>query len=136
VAELFAYEDFFDPAEVETFLMVKRGQQVLASVVREELAVLVGGQLDHDGKEFLHTSEGVFRVALRSNSDNTTERAAHRRMGVETLNAGDLTELGVFLVRHPGVRLEAVGELVHRVEQRMRELALDGFLRHPAEVAS
>lgn len=121
MADGLSYEDFFTPDEVAVFRMVKRGQMMLASIVREELAELVGGTIG-PGKDFLHTEAGVFRVALRANSDNRTERRAHDRMGVETVNVGDPVELELFLMRHDRPSWDA-DHLMRRVGLRMREQA-------------
>jgi hypothetical protein len=121
VADGFGYEDFFSPDEVAVFRMVKRGQMMLASIVREELAELVGGSF-HEGKEFVHTEVGVFRIALRHNSDNTTERGLHDRLHVETVNVGDPVELELFLLRHGRPSWDA-DTLRRWVGDRMREQA-------------
>jgi hypothetical protein len=121
VADGFSYEGFFTADEVAVFRMVKRGQMMLAAIVREELAELVGGTLG-PGKDFLHTGVGVFRVALRHNSDNTTERGLHDRLHVETVNVGDPVELELFLMRHGCPSWDA-DTLRRRVGDRMREQA-------------
>jgi hypothetical protein len=121
VADGFGYEDFFTADEVAVFKMVKWGQMMLASIVREELAELVGGAF-REGKQFLYTGVGVFRVALRANSDNKTERGVHDRLGVETVNVGDPVELELFLMRHGCPSWDA-DTLRRRVGDRMREQA-------------
>lgn len=121
MADGFGYEDFFTPDEVAVFRMVVRGQMMLAGIVREELAELVGGAF-HDGKEFLYTEQGAFRVALRHNSDNTTERGLHDRLRVETVNVSDPVELELFLMRHGRPSWDA-DTLRRRVGDRMREQA-------------
>ncbi len=68
--------------ELETFKKVKLTSMRLARIVREVIAADLGGTLPSKGKQFLTTSRGVFRLASRANSDNTTEQAAHKRMGV------------------------------------------------------
>lgn len=119
MADGFGYEDFFTPDEVAVFRMVKRGQMMLAAIVREELAELVGAG-SREGKDFLYTGVGVFRVALRHNSDNTTERGLHDRLHVETVNVGDPVELELFLLRHGHPSWDA-DTLRRRVGDRMRE---------------
>lgn len=71
--------------KVETFKEVKLTSMRLARVVREVIADELRGTLPRRGKQFLTTRSGVFRPASRPNSDNTTEREAHRRMGATTV---------------------------------------------------
>jgi hypothetical protein len=68
--------------KVAAFKEVKRTSMRLAGVVREVVAEELGGSLPPSGKQFLTTSRGTWRLAARANSDNSTERAAHRSMGV------------------------------------------------------
>ncbi len=68
--------------EVVAFKEVKRRSMQLAGAVRAVVAEVLGGTLPPSGKQFLTTGRGVWRLAARSTSDNSTGRAAHRRMGV------------------------------------------------------
>jgi hypothetical protein len=70
------------PEKVAAFKEVKRSSMQLAGVVREVVADELAGSLPPNGKQFLTTSRGTWRLAARANSDNSTERAAHRSMGV------------------------------------------------------
>jgi hypothetical protein len=63
--------------KVATFKEVKLTSMRLARVVREVIAEDLDGSLPPTGKQFLRTRCGLFRLASRSNSDNTTERQAH-----------------------------------------------------------
>lgn len=67
---------------------VKRGTMILAGIQREILAELTSGRIGDDGrskKEFLTTEHGRFRLCSGTNSDNTTETAAHDRMHADTV---------------------------------------------------
>ena len=67
----------------------------LARVVRETIAADLHGTLPINGKQFLTTESGVFRLASRGNSDNTTEQAVHQQMGARTVQVfGDLSPTG------------------------------------------
>jgi hypothetical protein len=70
---------------VATFKEVKLTSMRLARVVREVIAEDLHGTLPTTGKQFLTTRHGVFRLASRPNSDNTTEQLAHERMGARTV---------------------------------------------------
>jgi hypothetical protein len=93
------YEEFFSPADVAAYKRVKRGSMRLAGIARQIVAEMTGGQIEDGGrsaKEFLHTQCGKFRLSLRDNSDNTTEQAAHRRMGVTPVVMDESGMLGFF----------------------------------------
>lgn len=78
--------------KVETFKEVKLASMRLARVVKEVIADELGAQMPSTGKQFLKTKHGLFRLAARSNSDNTTEQLANRRLGAKTVQVfGDLT---------------------------------------------
>lgn len=94
------YDDFFPEADVATFRRVKRGQMKLAEVARAVVAEMCQGTVLPDGKEFVRTRRGLFRLAMAANSDNSTERAAHDDMGVTTVVMGDDAELERFFQRH------------------------------------
>ena len=80
--------------KVETFKEVKLTSMRLARVVREVIADDLQGSLPARGKQFLTTRRGVFRLASRPNSDNTTEQEAHRRMGATTVQVfGELSAI-------------------------------------------
>jgi hypothetical protein len=78
--------------KVATFKEVKLTSMRLARVVREVLAEDLDGTLPAKGKQFLTTRRGLFRLASRPNSDNTTEQLAHTRMGAKTVQVfGELS---------------------------------------------
>ena len=78
--------------EVATFKQVKLNSMRLADVVRHVIADELGGSLPKSGQQFLTTGRGVFRLAPRDNSDNTTEQQAHAEMGAKTVQVfGDLS---------------------------------------------
>jgi hypothetical protein len=78
--------------KIATFKEVKGTSMRLARVVREVIAEDLDGVLPPKGKQFLKTKRGLFRLASRANSDNTTEQLAHRRMGAQTVQVfGDLS---------------------------------------------
>lgn len=71
------------PQRVQTFKTVKLTSMLIGRVVKQIVAEDLNGTLPPFGKQFLTTQRGVFRLALRANTDNTTEEAAHRRAGAE-----------------------------------------------------
>jgi len=80
--------------KVATFKEVKLASMRLARVVREVIAEDLHGTLPVTGKQFLTTRRGLFRLASRPNSDNTTEQIAHTRMGARTVQVfGDVSPL-------------------------------------------
>jgi hypothetical protein len=82
-------------AKVATFKEVKLTSMRLAHVVRQVIAEDLDGTLPSTGKQFLTTRRGLFRLASRPNSDNTTERHAHVQMGAKTVQVfGDMSALG------------------------------------------
>lgn len=118
------YENLLPEHDVQTYKRVKRWTMNLAHDARAILADLVGGTVGDGGrsrKEFLQTPRGSWRVSMGSNSDNTTERAAHERMGVKTLHLDEQEEVLAFLEEHglpPRVAYEA---LVRRLRGSFRE---------------
>ena len=94
------YENFCTPADVLAYKRVKRVSMKVARVGREVAAEMVGGALPTEGKEFVETAKGKYRLSLGGNSDNTTEQAAHARMHAETIVMGDRWELGRFFGIH------------------------------------
>jgi hypothetical protein len=81
-------------SKVATFKEVKLTSMRLARVVREVIAEDLQGTLPATGKQFLTTRRGLFRLASRPNSDNTTEQLAHTRMGARTVQVfGDISTI-------------------------------------------
>jgi hypothetical protein len=78
--------------KVATFKEVKFTSMRLARIVREVIASDLGGKMPTKGKQFLTTKQGIFRLASRPNSDNTTEQLAHKRMGATVVQVfGELS---------------------------------------------
>jgi hypothetical protein len=78
--------------KVAIFKEVKLTSMRLARVVREVIADDLGGTLPPHGKQFLQTPNGVFRLASRPNTDNTTEQSAHLQLGARTVQVfGELS---------------------------------------------
>lgn len=72
-------------SKIAIFKEVKLTSMRLARLVREVIADDLDGSLPKTGKQFLTTPRGLFRLAARPNSDNTTEQLAHQRMGARTV---------------------------------------------------
>lgn len=112
-------EDFYTPKEMATYRRVKRGSMRLARIAREEVAKMVGGTINQNGKQFLMTPNGTYRMAMRSNSDNSTEAEAHDAMGAQTVVMNDNFQMLAFLREHglnPGRSLITLHK---RVDARM-----------------
>lgn len=81
------------PEDVEAFKEVKSTSMRLARVVKQIIADDLGGEIPTTGKQFLTTSQGIWRLAARANSDNSTEAQAHRRAGARSVQVfGELTD--------------------------------------------
>ena len=79
---------------VDIFKDVHLTQMRLARLVKLVIADDLRGALPASGKQYLSTRKGLFRLATRGNSDNTTEQAAHRRAGAQIVQVfGDLSPL-------------------------------------------
>jgi hypothetical protein len=79
---------------VNTYKEVHLTQMRLARFVKLVIADDLAGQLPVSGKQYLSTRKGLFRLAARGNSDNTTEQAAHRRAGAQIVQIfGNLSAL-------------------------------------------
>jgi hypothetical protein len=79
--------------DVAAFKRVKAMQMRLADAARRIVADDLGGVLPESGKQFLETGHGRWRLAAKSNSDNSTEERERRRMGATpVLMFGDLSE--------------------------------------------
>lgn len=103
-------------AEVAIFKTVKGKSMRLARAVKEVIAEELDGNLPSSGKQFLSTSRGTFRLATRANSDNSTEEAAHRRMGAVSVQVfGEVDE------RHRERGWISLEDLYQRHGLRLRE---------------
>lgn len=97
------WEEFFTRSEVETTKRVRRGQQQLGPLARKWIAARVGGTIGDGGrsaKQFVNTPRGKFRVSLSVDGDNTTEMAAHERMGAEAVAVEDVQAMVEFFSAH------------------------------------
>lgn len=99
----FDYRDFCTQEEIDTFKRVKKRTMKLADAGRQVCAELTGatiGDGHRSDKQFLRTWRGQFRMALSRQSDNSTEQAAHARMGVETIYMGERESVIPWLRAH------------------------------------
>ena len=97
------WESFFTKDEVEATKRVRRGQQALGPLARKWIAEKVGGTIgdgDRSAKQFVNTRYGQFRISLSVDGDNTTETAAHERMGVRTIRLEAVEEAVEFFQEH------------------------------------
>lgn len=97
------WEEFFSPAEVAATKRVRRGQQRLGPEARAWIAEKVGGTIGdgtRSAKQFVNTPHGSYRISLSSDGDNTTETAAHERMGVETVTVENVEQMCAFFLAH------------------------------------
>lgn len=114
------YTDFFTAEQVATYRHVKRGTMMLADVSREVVATMVGGTIPFEGKQFVHTKRGEFRLCTAANSDNSTERFAHREMNAKTVVMGDEIDLDAFFRDH-GIK-GGIALFKRTVRARLRRL--------------
>lgn len=80
---------FCGASKVKTFKEVKRTSMTLARAVKDVIADDLHGSLPPHGKQFLTTNVGVYRLASRANTDNTTEERSHREAGAELVQVFD-----------------------------------------------
>lgn len=113
------YEDFFDGEDIAAYKRVKRGTMIIARVAREIAAEMVDGEILRTGKEFVHTSEGMFRLAMAENSDNSTEQVAHMEMGAKTVIMGSRAEMRWFFSIHGLQPGRAVNRFYREIERRI-----------------
>jgi hypothetical protein len=120
------YKDFFDPDEVETFKRVKGGSMRLARVGRTIAAEMVGGTLPKgrvdrttSAKEYVRTSQGVFRLAMSHQSDNKTEMREHDRLGAKVVVMGDDVLMGGFFAMHGLLAGVALAEFKRRIRNEL-----------------
>ena len=99
------YEDFCTPDEVETFKRVKRRQMRLARVARAAAVNVlrsynIAAEISGQGKEFVRTGHGLYRLAMAHNSDNQTEEREHAYLGATPVVMGDSGEMMEFFQTH------------------------------------
>jgi len=102
------YQNFCTPEDAAAYKRVKRISMRVATVGREVACEMVGGVIG-EGKEFVETHRGVFRLSLGQNADNSTEQAAHARMRAQPVSMGNRVELVRFFSIHglPGGKTSA-----------------------------
>ncbi len=91
-----SYETLLAPNDVATYKRVKAATMRIADDAREIAARIVGGTIGDIGrsnKQFISTGKGMFRLATSNQSDNSTEVAAHERMGVTTIHLSEPGEM-------------------------------------------
>jgi hypothetical protein len=118
------WEEFFTEAEVEATKRVRRGQQQLGPLARKWIADVVGGTIgdgDRSAKQFVNTSRGRYRISLSIDGDNTTETAAHERMGVETIAVEDMEAMCAFFTAHELAGVETYEALREHLRARLRD---------------
>lgn len=117
------YETLLRHEDVVVYKRVKRQTMALAHDARTILAEMVGGTLgdgSRSNKEFVNTPRGRWRVSMGYMSDNSTEAAAHARMGVRLLHLSDPAEVKVFLRTHGLEPRSAYITLVARLKSLYR----------------
>lgn len=120
------YEEFIPIEDIVTFQRVKKMQMALARISREVIAELLRPDVLRtpqikQGKEFLKTTEGLFRLANRANSDNTTEEHAHDSLGAEYIDMSDDAALQAFFNRHERSGVVTVEDFKRRVRLKLQQ---------------
>lgn len=98
-----SYETLLSPTDVATYKRVKATTMRIADDAREICCRLVNGKIGdggRSGKQFLQTGRGKFRLATSTQSDNSTEVAAHERMGVATIHLSEPEEMIAWFALH------------------------------------
>lgn len=117
------WEEFFTAEEAEVTKRVRRGQQQLGPLARRWIAERVGGTIGDGGrsaKQFVNTPRGKYRISLSVDGDNTTETAAHERMGVTTVRVEAVEEMVAFFEEHRLNGVHAYEELREFLRTRLR----------------
>lgn len=120
------WEEFFTGSEVAATKRVRRGQQQLGPLAREWIAGRIGGTIgdgSRSAKQFVNTPHGKFRISLSADGDNTTETAAHDRMGAETVAVEDVFGMVNFFQAHGLPGRETYQQLREHLRDRMRREA-------------
>lgn len=117
------YETLLDPHDVVVYKRVKGQTMQIAKYAREIIAGQVEGTVG-DGtrskKEFVTTRLGQYRVSMSNMSDNTTETAAHERMGVTVVHLHDPAEVIAFFAAHGLDGEDAYRRLYRLLKARFR----------------
>jgi hypothetical protein len=123
------YRDFCTLEEAAIYERIKRLTQRLAATTRVVLADMVGGKLPTNGqKQFITTNRGSFRIAMASNSDNSSERMRHETMGATTVVVGDDRQLAGFLRAHGLDPATAIPECKRRIVAELNSEPPQGTL--------
>jgi hypothetical protein len=79
------YKDFCTVEDVAAFRRVEKKQRLLAKEARKVLLEMTPGATIPKGraKQFLTQAGNVWRVRTNDHSDNSTERAANKALGVK-----------------------------------------------------
>ena len=121
------YEDFFSSGDVASFKRVTKGTMQLARVAREIACEMVNGNISTQGKEFVITEQGTFRLAMAENSDNTTEALINDQLGAIPIVMTDDEVMREFFQVH-GVGSNAVWRFHERIHREMRSIdSQEGF---------
>jgi hypothetical protein len=118
------WEEFFTGSEVAATKRVRRGQQQLGPLARAWIAARCGGTIgdgSRSAKQFVNTPRGKFRISLSADGDNTTETAAHERMGAETVAVEDVLGMTEFFNDHGLPGRETYQELRAHLHERLRQ---------------
>lgn len=97
------YENLLPPHDVAVYKRVKASTMRIAEEARGICAHIVGGTIgdgDRSDKQFIETPNGKYRLATSDRSDNSTELAAHARMGVFTIHLSDPADMIAWFENH------------------------------------
>jgi hypothetical protein len=121
------YEDFISDADAGVYKRVKWVSMHLARIGREEVVSLlrergcdarIGDPVNQSGKQFVVTPRGIYRLTFGTRSDNSTELAAHVRMGVHSIDFSSEINRREFWSWHlPGAQVDE--EFVTAVRTRV-----------------
>ena len=94
------WEDEFSPTQVESYKLVKLGLMARAHVARVWIAETLGGDLGVQGRDYVRTPLGIFRICMNYNSDNRTEQRAHEESQAVSIHVDDPEEMISFFKAH------------------------------------
>lgn len=118
-----SYETLLPTADVQTYKRVKAATMRIGDEARAIAAALVhgtDGDGSRSGKQFIQTTRGKYRLATSMQSDNSTETAAHERMGVETIHLSEPAEMIQWFASHGIDGRLAYEKLVRDLRARFR----------------
>lgn len=118
------YENLLPAGDVAVYKRVKAQTMQIADEARSIAARLVGGTVGdgtRSAKQFINTNRGQYRLAMSARSDNSTEEAAHDRMGVTaTIHMPDPDEMIGWFAEHGLDGPLAYASLVRTLRARFR----------------